>query len=227
MNKLLMPEHHLQVAIINGLRYADFVRFSVLKPAAIESNLFLYHLRQLIKAGLVVKTDAGYGLSTSGKSLIAKSSNTNLLFRLQPTMLSVLCVHDPKTDLWLVTERLHQPFMHVSGFPSGKIHEGELFSEAASREVIDKTGLRALQLIQKGVFEVRYWEDDKVTRHIVGIVSVGTAAAETSYLYETPDFKTFWAKDTALFEKNVFPIHDKIISLIKKPGLFIESFDVK
>ncbi len=139
----------MQIAILNGLRYANFVRFSELKPAAIESNLFMYHMRQLIKAGLVNKTEQGYGLSDTGKALMAKSSSKSLAFRLQPTMLSVLCLHDPQLDMWLVTERLHQPFLNVIGFPSGKIHEGEHFAEAASREVIDKTAIPGVKLTQK------------------------------------------------------------------------------
>lgn len=227
MKKQFTPEHHIQVAILNGLRYADSVRFTDLKPTKIESNLFMYHMRQLIRGGLVDKTDLGYGLSEAGKTYLARSSSNDLSLRVQPTILSVVLVRDPATNQWLATKRLHQPFLNTVGFPSGKIHEGETFAEAAAREAEEKLNLSNLNLIQKGVFELRYWQETVVSRHIIGFVSYAEAKMNTAYSFSTSEFTSSWVVAADLVEANVFPQHKALMTLCQQPGTFMKSFDVR
>ncbi len=133
-----LQQHILQQLILNPeLRYAD------IKPREVEGNLFMYHLKQLISDGLVEKCDSGkYRLTAKGKAHVDKLSLASLTPRVQPRIVTLLAVEDGNGQ-WLLYRRKRQPLIDTIGFPYGKIHLGESVSEAAARELLEKTGLTA------------------------------------------------------------------------------------
>jgi 8-oxo-dGTP pyrophosphatase MutT (NUDIX family) len=133
-----LQQHILQQLIMNQqLRYAD------IKPREVEGNLFMYHLRQLMKDGLVEKTATGrYQLTARGKLYSDRLSLKSLTPRVQPRIVTLMAV-EGSDGRWLWYRRKRQPLIHRIGFPYGKIHIGESVQQAAARELKEKTGLEA------------------------------------------------------------------------------------
>ncbi len=67
---MTMPftDHHIQDTIITALVSGD-QRFSELVPDGMEHSLFMYHMRKLVKDGLVEKDDTVYRLTLKGAQL--------------------------------------------------------------------------------------------------------------------------------------------------------------
>lgn len=110
--ELVILEHHLQKDIVRRLISVPEASFSALKPKAIESNLFMYHLRKVIKLGLVEKCEAGYRLTRLGKQFVDRVNLERLEFRIQPKLITVLAI-EREDAKWLVLRRKHQPFFGV------------------------------------------------------------------------------------------------------------------
>lgn len=132
-----LQQHILQRLILNPeQRYAD------LKPVEVEGNLFMYHLRCLMKDGYVEKKPNGrYSLSAAGKLYVDRLSLKSLTPRIQPRIVTLMAVE--QDGKWLVYQRKRQPLINLIGFPYGKIHLGESIKTAAERELKEKTGLSA------------------------------------------------------------------------------------
>lgn len=136
--------HPLQQHILQQLIFNETQRYSQLKPAAVESNLFVYHLRQLMADGLVAKLDSGlYTLTPSGQAYADRLSLKSFRPRLQPRIVTLVMIkrHDGAILLY---RRKRQPLLGMVGFPYGKVHVGEAVAEAAKRELKEKAGLEAL-----------------------------------------------------------------------------------
>lgn len=141
--------HVIQKEILARLITHKYLRFSRLKPANIESNHFMYHLKALMREGLIVKNDEGlYLLSAQGKQLADNLSLETYKPRKQPNIVTLITCQNEKGQ-WLVYKRARQPLIDQVGFVYGKLHLGETVAEAAHRELKEKTGLQC-ELKHKG-----------------------------------------------------------------------------
>lgn len=202
--------------------------YSVLKLPGIESNLFLYHLQQLIKLGLVEKIDKQYKLTLLGKQYSDRSSLETMLPRVQPKVVSVLVITDPDGN-YLILERLHQPFIGTRGFPSGKVHFGEALEDSGYRELEDKAGItrKDVTLTMRGNLFLRFLtkETDEVVNHIISYVFTGTTTTIQTTSYEQPHFRSYWGPVDDLHGENTFKGHREILRLLEQPDYFVEAFD--
>lgn len=174
-----MIEHHIQRSIIDRLMRAPALRFSGLKPAGMESNIFMYHLKQLIKQKYVEKTVEGaYRLAPTGLSYVDRLS-VNLKPREQPKLIAILALHD-EAGRWLLAERKAQPYIGTRMFISGKRHRGEHAGAHAARELHEKTGLQA-ELRQRGMADIQiYAATGELLTHAVALVYEGIVPADAA-----------------------------------------------
>ena len=194
--------HHIQKQILQKLIYKPSLGFAELRPEGIESNHFMYHLRQLINEGYIEKTTKGYCLSKSGKSYADRLSLKDYKPRIQPKIVTLIVLKKPSGE-HLLYKRAHQPFFGKIGFPYGKIHLGESIAEAANRELEEKTGLIAtLRLI--GDAYVTVYEDGELLSQMLAHVFVGK--------YRTGEIqnrsnkgKSFWADINKSKSKQYIP----------------------
>lgn len=142
--------HHIQRKILNKLLYAESLAYSQMRPKGIESNHFAYHLEQLVKDKMVAKKDKLYELAPHGLALVDRMSQTKMVPRVQPHILTIIAVTNSKGQM-LLFRRAFQPYIHLYGFPLGKTHLEETVEEAASRELSEKTGLTDVPLLQRGI----------------------------------------------------------------------------
>lgn len=133
--------HVIQKEILAKLIQNPELRYSQLKPKNIESNHFMYHLKALMREGMVEKKASGYyGLTKEGKLYADQVNLKTLKVRRQPKIVTLVAVQDSNNN-WLLYQRKHQPLINQVGFPYGKLHLGETVYEAAERELMEKTGL--------------------------------------------------------------------------------------
>lgn len=209
--------HHIQKDILKKLISMPSARYAELRPKNIESNLFMYHLKQLIRSGYVEKTNTGYELTSQGKHFADRASLSSLKLRIQPKLITILAVQH-KDGRWVLLERLHQPFIHSVGLPSGKIHYGEALQDAADRELKEKTNMSDVPLVLRGTFIMRFRLNGEVVNHIIGYVFSGKTTDSYKDGYSQPLYRSFYGSEADLLDNTNSPRlkgHAELIKLMQ------------
>ena len=187
------PEHHIQRDILIKLCFAKDIRFSDLKPKNLENNIFMYHLKQLIKAGFVTKNEDGlYTLTPDGMVYVDKLSYTTKHQSVQPKLVNYLQITDAN-GAQLYWQRKIQPSIGHVGVPVGKIHYGEDIQDAAMRELTEKTGLDNIKLVYRGTANMKFYLQDTLVSHILCLVFVGKSKEVKPQLAGGNLGEAFWS----------------------------------
>lgn len=149
-----LVEHHIQREIVRRLLLAESLRFTELKPDGMESNIFMYHMRQLAKNQVVEKVNGRYQLGVNGLRYADNISSQSFMPSRQPKLLSVVVIYSTQGDL-LFARRHRQPFIGTLMFMSGKQHFGEDPKAHAERELVEKMELTGIDLRRRGLFDLR------------------------------------------------------------------------
>lgn len=185
-------DHILQRRIIEKLTYAKALRFSELKPSEVESNLFMYHLKQLIKLHIVKKTDEGYRLTPTGLAHVDKLNLKNFTHRVQAKIVTILAI-EHQDGRWLMLRRQHQPYIGGVGFPSGKVHYGEDLTAAAQRELQERTNIANIPLQLRGSANLKFVSEEVTISNILAYIFYGVTNT-TAGEHEDRGNKTYWSK---------------------------------
>ena len=219
-----MIEHHIQKDILLRLSKASSLRFSELKPTDMESNMFMYHLKQLQSQKLVDKNADGYTLSDEGLSYIDGFSFHTLKPRKQPKIISILVIKNHTGEL-LLARRKYQPYIHQYMFVSGKQHLGEGPEEHACRELHDKLNMD-IPLVRRGLSDIRIYRNDKIITHVTAHIYEGIA--KTNELPpNTHQFDFEWVAETNTGIKLLGGTREIIESLHTHKDLFFLSLDAQ
>lgn len=105
----------IQNEILSKLITVEFASFSSLKPKAVASNTYAYHLKQMLAEGWVTKSEHGYSLGLRGISFAERSQEQKPV-RLQPNVKIALFVQDEEGRL-LLKARTVQPYIACLGLP--------------------------------------------------------------------------------------------------------------
>lgn len=140
-------------------------RFSQLRPPNVDSNLFQYHLKQLIKEGFIEKDGNHYVLSQEGQRFANFYSFETDAIRLQPKILVAVVCYDGYRVL--VHKRKREPYINQISLVNGKLHFGETLPAAAERELAEKTGFKAQSLRHAGDTYLRYRSNNEVVNHVL------------------------------------------------------------
>jgi DNA-binding transcriptional ArsR family regulator len=163
-------DHHIQREIFLRLRHYDVAKYSDICIKSVEPSLFMYHLKELIKMGLVEKVDKGrYQLTRKGLATNQSFSSEKKNIRISPLSYTLIFAKS-KDNKWLVLKRHKQPHIFKLGCLSGKIHLGETAEQAANREWHDFTELTGYKLECKGYVSVLINDNQGVITHITGPV---------------------------------------------------------
>lgn len=132
--------HHIARSIIAYLMTHEYARFSDMRPSKVDTNLFTYHLKLLVKQGYIAKTDHGYTLSSKGLVYVDRISTDKMRLRTQPKIITMLLVQDGYGKV-LMQRRAKQPYINTWTLPYGKIHiDDASVLAAAARESREKLG---------------------------------------------------------------------------------------
>lgn len=130
----------IQNQILDKLIRNETVRYRDLKPQDIEGNLFMYHLKGLIKEKLVEKCEKGYRLTAQGLEYVRTVSLGTGKVRTQPQILNAIVAIDDQ-GRYLMYRWDRQPNLGKVSLPHGMMHVGEELLDSAVRELSEKTGL--------------------------------------------------------------------------------------
>ncbi len=215
----IVPEHHIQRRIYNRLVGAESLRYSELRPDGLEANLFMYHLKELIKMGLVEKIDGGYSLTKSGRSTATRFSIKEQGIRIMPSTLSILDIRSEDGQN-LLYRRRRQPYIDKLGYPSGKIHLGDNLRTAAERELAEKTSydLKEVKLTYRGVFNLVEYEGGELKNHIIGHVWSGIVNEKP--LFNNHAGETLWADWRDLNYTDFIPGYEEISQALETDSFF-------
>ena len=142
LSPILSP---IQNHILSTLKNARSLRYSELQPGKIPNDLFNYHLQQLVRKGLVSRSDEGYSLSEKGIKHVAdpypESGAITSLFKINVITIVSRIVNG--TVEILNQERKSNPSYGKVGVMGGVVLKGELIGPAATRKLKEETGLDA------------------------------------------------------------------------------------
>ncbi len=158
------------------MRGTDTMRYSQIKPDAVESGHFRYHLGQLVKDGYVEQVERGiYGLTNEGQQLLDTLSEHKVIPERMPKVITYTLLVDGD-DVLLQTKR-KQPYVGLLNMVGGKLHKNETSSAASLREVQEKTGVTIGDTTLRGVFEILIRSDGKPFSHVIAYCFTAKASA--------------------------------------------------
>jgi 8-oxo-dGTP pyrophosphatase MutT (NUDIX family) len=214
--------HHIQKHIMSTLMYVETARFRDMKPPRVDTNLYTYHLKLIVKSGLVKKVDGGYTLSPTGMSYVDRVSTEKKTIRTQPKIITMLVVQNSDGDV-LLQKRSKQPYINEWTLPYGKLHIDDLsVVAAAKRETSEKLFLPDGQIEQAGDCYIRVWTNDEL---------VSTTLAHVFRLYSDEVLisdSLCWIKPHKIQTLKLAPAVEEIMTrTFFKDSFYFEEFDVK
>lgn len=213
--------HHIQKHIIDVLMYTDVARFRDLRPPKIDTNLFTYHLKGLIKSGIVEKLSHGYTLSTAGLTYVDRVSTEKKTIRTQPKIITMMVIQNEEGDI-LLQRRTKQPYINTWTLPYGKLHvEDKSAKEAATREAFEKLGLENPDLEHAGDCYIRV----SAKGNLLSTTLAHVFRAYREYTIHSDDL--VWARPHKLDQYKLSPAVEEIMSrTFFKDPFYFEEFDV-
>jgi len=157
-------EHYIQRDILRSLSRSGQLTFSQLQPDRIENGIFSYHLKQLIRDGLITRIDGTYTLTVNGIRYISRATRTNIDMPPQPKLFCLLLIENELGE-FVLHKRNAQPFLGSYTFPGGALFFGEDLHELVSRQLLEKVGLE-LPMAHRGIASLRLGENKQVLSHI-------------------------------------------------------------
>lgn len=220
--------HHIQREIIAQLARQSPQRFSQLQPTRIPNNTFSYHLKKLIQMGYVLAVDGGYVPTRKALKTLQYTDN-NVQHRRQgpPATLSMIYLTNSRDEV-LLLRRQQRPFSGWHGLPSGLIHKGESITEAAHRELMEKTSIDTHDLTYRGTLDFKYLEQSSGDLFVHAIAFVFSHQLDTARSdidgYETSYGTLAWSR---LHDQLILPevLSAKELASHDTPSLVSIDFD--
>lgn len=139
--------HEVQTKILRELLFLPATNFAELqRVSGLESDHVKFHIKRLVELGYVEKNGTKYSLSIKGKEYANKLDTDAGVIERQPKVAVLLIVEREHQGIkeYLLQERRKHPYFGYWGAPTGKVRWGESLLEAASRELMEETGLTAI-----------------------------------------------------------------------------------
>lgn len=212
--------HYIQKKIFDKLLLAKSLRYSELRPPKIESNNFAYHLKEIVRDGLVQKNrDGQYELSAQGLAYADRITHQTLDVRIQPKIITLLDVTNDEGET-LLFRRHRQPYLGLVTHPAGKVHFGESTGAAAKRELEEKAGIKNVRLEHCGDVYLSIFIGDTQISHALAHVFHGHAKKRLPV--QKP---SFWGvpKEVAT-ERGFVPGFEEIKAFIAEPRSFYAEY---
>lgn len=214
-------KHTIQKNILSVLLHQKNARFRDMRPPRTDTNLYSYHLAQLVKGGLVQKTDNGYTLGPAGL-IYADGLNADKLFvRRQPKIVTMLVIQNSDGDT-LLQRRRKQPYIDMWTLPNGKVHIDDMsLYAAAQREASEKLKLVDQEMTHAGDCYVRVRHgDNQMTVTLVHVFTFNRDEIETND-------DIVWVQPHKLHKMNLAPgISEIIARTFFRDPLFFEDYDI-
>ena len=211
--------HHIQKHILSVLLYQQTARFRDMRPPRADTNLYSYHLTQLVKAGLVEKVEGGYTLGSAGLIYVDRLSTEKMRVREQPKIVTMLVIQNSDGDV-LLQRRKKQPYIDKWTLPYGKLHNDDAsLMESATREAAEKLNVHDQQMKHAGDCYIRVYHKD--TLMTVTLVHVFTFYRDDIDITD----QLQWIQPHKLHTLDLAPAVDQIVArAFFRDEFFFEEF---
>jgi 8-oxo-dGTP pyrophosphatase MutT (NUDIX family) len=220
--------HPIQAKILRVLLFNPNARFSQLNSEKISTDQFNFHLKALINAGILDKKDGKYCLTNKGKEFAGRFDVEKVSFEKQAKIsLVVVPIKKIKTKIYrLVHQRLKQPYYGYYGAVTGKIRLGEKIFDAAKRELLEETGLKAEKMILIGVFHKTDYSGEKNLLEDKFFFMIRVDKFSGELLEGTSEGKNLWMTEEELLKNpKRFRDIDDLAGVWQKNNLFFIEKD--
>lgn len=215
--------HRAQSAILYTLQYATRARYSELqRAAAMESDVFKFHIRKLLRQRFIVKAEDGlYELTAEGKAFVGRLDKGTGREIEQPKSSMLMVV---RCGSYVIGHRRdREPFNGFWGIASAPVLRGVPLVESAARELKKQTGIDANFRVA-GSYRVI----DKNTRGNVledKIFAVMVAELDRLALPHvwSGGYSEWMPVDTLVKKTKVFPITAAIFEMLRVGVAFREE----
>lgn len=146
------------MGILRNLLFSNGLKYTQMKPdESIENNKFDFHLKELMRQGLIEKNETNglYKLTDKGKEYANTMDTDKVKVQKQAKIGAISVALREVEGKWeyLIYTRLKQPFYGSQGFPSGKVKWGELCRDACQREFKEETNLEG----EPELYKIRHY----------------------------------------------------------------------
>lgn len=214
--------HHIRKHILRTLAQSKWARFRDLRPNNVDSNLYNYHLRKLIRDGFIERDEQkGYRLSPTGLRYVDHVSLESFEPRWQPKVITVFLTKNDRNQ-YLMWSKYRQPFIGKFSLPSGKIHyEDESLAGAMNRE-LSFFLTDVPDVTYAGVMEYRAFINAVLVTHTIAHVFSGNVT-DHQVKYE----RLVWRDISELKPTDMSPGTPQTIRATEKhQGYFYERHDI-
>lgn len=211
--------HHIQRKILSKLLYAKELGYAQLRPTGVESNHFAYHLDQLLRAHFIGKEGRRYFLTPEGQSHADRVSHSDMAVRQQPHIVTSIHITNDVGQSVLY-KHAFQPYMNLYGAPQGRLHYDETVTEAAMRELFEKTGLVDIALTHRGVAYIHATKDGKSISKIMAHIFTGSIVGTPALSPTSSNGVARWLKATRLSKAQCMPGYKEVRKLLAMPESF-------
>lgn len=200
--------------------HTKYARFRDMRPPKVDTNLYSYHLKLLMKAGFIKKTDDGYTLDKKGIVYVDRVSTSTLNLRSQPKIVTMLVIQNSNGDI-LLFKRKRQPYTDLWTLPYGKVHIDDISIEAAAkREAAEKLGLQNQTVERAGDCYIRIMD----TAEVIMSTLVHVFRFETDDI--PPSDRLLWARPHKLHELELAPAVEQIVTrTFFRDSYFFEEYE--
>lgn len=225
--KSIASRHGTQTHILETLRWATRARYSELRrPTGIESDIFKYHIKKLMRQHYIMKADDGlYELTAEGKELANRLDSQTGRELMQPKASMLLVVYRMKHGerYYLGHKRTREPFRDFWGIASAPMLRGILIVESAARELEKQTGISAHFRVAglQRVIDVHHKNtvlEDKLFTVLVAEVD-GSLPLRPWYGGES----CWLRRKDLLMQPKLFPTTAKTLDMVEGNELFVET----
>lgn len=198
-----MLDHHLQRTIVKSLSVADSLSFSELKPEDLDNNLFTYHLKAVIREGLVEKNNDGrYMLTNEGKKSWRRNSQSKTNTTDRARSILFLIIRDA-SGRWLLYKRKTHPLKDMIGFMHVFPVHTESIIETATRESADRLSLSCTYAVVGSGFFRSYRQDSLESFTNFTVLACENASGEFKPKDESADY--FWIQEPDFCSPEMLP----------------------
>ncbi len=222
MQKLLSKKERAQIFKLflenNKLKFSE-----IEKCLKIRSNMVSYHLTSMVKEGLLVKKGEYYLLTEHAEKYIPLFSD---IFGMDVGPLPVVLVAVVNKNNILLINRTKRPYKNYWSMIGGKLLLHEDITEAAIRQVKEKTGLDSEFISVNNIMHERV-EGSGIVKHSFMLMFVKVNVKNINFK-ETKSGELKWFNITKLESDKIIPsdywlIKNSLNKKIKIPRLYMHE----
>lgn len=199
----------IQKNLLKKLMYNQKLKYNELWDKSIPSSYNNYHLKELIKQGVVEKEEDYYKLSAKGFEYVSSLDGEKINTHKKPLVCAfILCV-DTNNEKILLHRRKKQPYLGVWCMPGGKNDFLDNNRETSKKELFEETGLKGEPEI-KIIDETFTYFQEEVIQHIYAYYYVCTQFSGELAI-QNREGENKWIDISNLSKLNLFPELQTII----------------